>query len=63
LFTLVLGWGIGGSLSDSRLINAGVYSLQGSQLGTSTTFILRSLLWGGGVWPEWRWIQPVNPDR
>jgi hypothetical protein len=28
LFTWVLGWGIGGSLIDAGLINAGVYSLE-----------------------------------
>jgi len=51
LFTWVLGWGIGGSLIDAGLINAGVYSLDGVQLGTLATFILWSLLWGaGGVW-------------
>jgi hypothetical protein len=50
LFTWVLGWGIGGSLIDAGLINAGVYSLEGGQLGTAITFILWSLVWcGGGV--------------
>ena len=48
LFTWVLGWGIGGSLIDAGLINAGVYSLEGGQLGTAATFILWSLPWGGG---------------
>ena len=35
LFTWALGWGIGGSLIDAGLINAGVYSLEGGQLGTA----------------------------
>ena len=47
VFSWVLGWGIGGSLIDAGLINAGVYSLEGGQLGTAATFILWSLLWGG----------------
>jgi hypothetical protein len=60
----VLGWGIGGSLIDAGLINAGVYSLEGPQLGTLATFILWSLLWGGvGFWLYRRWTQPVTPDR
>jgi hypothetical protein len=64
LFTWVLGWGIGGSLIDAGLINAGVYSLDGAQLGTLTTFILWSLLWGGGgVWLYRRWTRPLTPDR
>jgi hypothetical protein len=64
LFTWVLGWGIGGSLIDAGLINAGVYSLDGVQLGTLATFILWSLLWGaGGVWLYRRWTHPITPDR
>ena len=64
LFTWVLGWGIGGSLIDAGLINAGVYSLEGGQLGTAATFILWSLLWGGGgVWLYRRWTGPVTPER
>ena len=56
LFTWVLGWGIGGSLIDAGLINAGVYSLETGQLGTALTFSLWSLLWcGGGVWLYRRW--------
>jgi len=56
LFTWVLGWGIGGSLIDAGLIQAGVYGLEGGQLGTATTFALWSLLWGGGgVWLYRRW--------
>jgi hypothetical protein len=39
LVTWVLGWGIGGSLIDAALINAGVYPLEGGQLGTAATFI------------------------
>ena len=48
LFSWVLGWGIGGSLIDAGLIQAGVYSLETGQLGTLTTFVLWTLLWGGG---------------
>ncbi|MFM7652045.1 MAG: hypothetical protein ACKO5M_03825, partial [Vulcanococcus sp.] len=60
LFTWVLGWGVGGSLIDAGLINAGVYSLEGGQLGTAATFILWSMLWGaGGVWLYRRWIRPA----
>jgi hypothetical protein len=51
LFSWVLGWGIGGSLIDAGLIQAGVYSLETGQLGTLTTFVLWTLLWGaGGAW-------------
>jgi len=58
LFTWVLGWGIGGSLIDAGLINAGVYSLEEGQLGTAVTFILWSLLWGGGgVWLYRHWTR------
>ena len=58
LFTWVLGWGIGGSLIDAGLINAGVYSLEGAQLGTAITFVLWSLAWGaGGVKLYRRWTQ------
>jgi hypothetical protein len=64
LFTWVLGWGIGGSLIDAGLINAGVYSLDGAQLGTLTTFILWSLLWGGGgAWLYRRWTRPLTSER
>ncbi|MEN9540742.1 MAG: hypothetical protein RLZZ459_833 [Cyanobacteriota bacterium] len=63
LFTWVLGWGIGGSLIDAGLINAGVYSLEGGQLGTAITFILWSLLWGsGGVWLYRYWTRPADPE-
>ena len=51
LFSWVLGWGIGGSLIDAGLIQAGVYSLETGQLGTLTTFVLWTLLWGAaGAW-------------
>jgi hypothetical protein len=63
LFTWVLGWGIGGSLIDAGLINAGVYTLETGQLGTATTFVLWTLLWGwAGVWLYRTWTQ-VKPDR
>lgn len=48
LLSWVLGWGIGGSLIDAGLIQVGVYSLETGQLGTLTTFVLWTLLWGGG---------------
>ena len=58
LFTWVLGWGIGGSLIDAGLINAGVYSLETGQIGTGITFALWTLLWGGaGVWLYRYWTQ------
>ena len=58
LLSWVLGWGIGGSLIDAGLINAGVYSLEGGQLGTTATFLLWSLLWGGGgLWLYRRWTR------
>ncbi|MFM9104323.1 MAG: hypothetical protein ACKOPS_24615 [Cyanobium sp.] len=64
LVTWVVGGGIGGSLIDAGLINAGVYSLEGGQLGTAATFVLWSLLWGGGgFWLYRRWTRPVTPDR
>jgi len=68
MITWVLGWGIGGSLIDAGLINAGVYSLEGGQLGTAATFTLWSLLWGGGgIWLYRRWRGPsprtVDPLR
>ncbi|MFM7465335.1 MAG: hypothetical protein ACKO28_07695 [Cyanobium sp.] len=62
LLSWVLGWGIGGSLIDAGLINAGVYSLEGGQLGTMTTFLLWSLLWsGGGLWLYRRWTHKPQP--
>lgn len=48
LLSWVLGWGIGGSLIDAGLIQAGVYTLETGQLGTLATFVLWTLLWGGG---------------
>ncbi len=63
LLTWVLGWGIGGSLIDAGLIHAGVYSLEGGQLGTLATFVLWSLLWGGGgVWLYQRWTRSDRPS-
>jgi hypothetical protein len=50
----VLGWGVGGSLIDAGLIGAGVYDLEGGQVGTLITFLLWSLLWGGGGLRLWR---------
>ena len=62
LFTWVLGWGIGGSLIDAGLIQAGVYSLEKGQLGTAATFTLWTLLWGaGGIGIYRRWTQPKPP--
>ena len=62
LFTWVLGWGMGGSLIDAGLINAGVYSLEGGQLGTVATFTLWTLFWGGGgVWLYQHWTRPQKP--
>jgi hypothetical protein len=46
LLTWVLGWGIGGSLIDAGLIQAGVYSIEGNQLGTLATFAVWSVVWG-----------------
>jgi len=58
LFTWVLGWGIGGSLIDAGLINAGVYSLESGQIGTGITFALWTLLWGAaGVWLYRYWTK------
>lgn len=63
LFTWVLGWGIGGSLIDAGLIQAGVYALDGGQLGTAITFGLWTVVWGaGGVALYRRWTQP-NPSE
>ncbi|MDM7951932.1 MAG: hypothetical protein QUV07_01770 [Cyanobium sp. CZS 25K] len=50
----VLGWGIGGSLIDAGLIRAEVYSLEGGQLGTLTTFLLWSVLWSALGLRLWR---------
>ncbi len=54
----VLGWGIGGSLIDAGLINAGVYSLEGGQGGTLTTFLIWSVLWTGLGVRLWRRQEP-----
>jgi hypothetical protein len=63
LFTWVLGWGIGGSLIDAGFIQAGLYSLEGGQLGTLITFIVWTLLWGGGGVALYRsWTRPHNPE-
>jgi len=62
LFTWVLGWGIGGSLIDAGLIQAGVYTLEGGQLGTATTFVLWSLVWGAAGFRLYqRWTGPQPP--
>ena len=51
LATWVISWGIGGSLIDAGLINAGVYSMDGGQMGTAATFIVWTSVWGyAGVW-------------
>ena len=64
LLTWVLGWGIGGSLIDAGLINAGVYALEDGQLGTALTFVLWTLLWGGGgVWLFQCWTGGDQPKR
>lgn len=57
VITWVLGWGVGGSLIDAGLIQAGIYSIDGGQLGTFVTFIIWTGLWaGGGVLLYKRWI-------
>ena len=43
----VLGWGIGGSLIDAGLINAGIYAIDTNQLGTLVTFTVWTVLWAG----------------
>jgi hypothetical protein len=60
LFSWVLGWGIGGSLIDAGLIQAGVYSLETGQLGTLSTFVLWTLAWGGGGF--WLYQRFTSPD-
>lgn len=62
LFTWVLGWGIGGSLIDAGLIQAGVYSLETGQLGTATTFVLWSLFWGGAGFSLYRRFTQSSAD-
>jgi len=59
----VLAWGIGGSLIDAGLIQAGVYSLESGQLGTLATFAGWTLAWGGfGVWLYNRLTGPAPPQ-
>jgi hypothetical protein len=59
LLTWVLGWGIGGSLIDAGLIQAGVYSLETGQLGTLSTFVVWTGVWGGfGFWLFRRFTDP-----
>ena len=58
----VLAWGIGGSLIDAGLIQAGIYSLETGQLGTLATFSLWTILWSGfGVWLYGRATRPAPP--
>ncbi|MEB3271258.1 MAG: hypothetical protein VKJ44_06385 [Synechococcus sp.] len=62
LFTWVLGWGIGGSLLDAGLIHAGLRSLEGTRLVSLCTFLVWTLLWGGGgLWLYQRWTRPTPP--
>jgi hypothetical protein len=59
LLTWVLGWGIGGSLIDAGLIQAGVYSLETGQLGTLSTFVVWTGVWGSfGFWLFRRFTAP-----
>ena len=49
---------------DAGLINAGVYFLEGAQLGTAVTFTVWTLLWGGGgVRLYQRWARPQKPGH
>ncbi len=58
----VLAWGIGGSLIDAGLIQAGVYSLETGQMGTLATFSGWTILWSGiGVWLYGRSTRPGPP--
>jgi hypothetical protein len=62
LLTWVLGWGIGGSLIDAGLIQAGVYSLETGQLGTLSTFVVWTGVWGGfGFWLFRRFTDDPKP--
>ena len=62
LFSWVLGWGIGGSLIDAGLIQAGVYSLETGQLGTVITFLAWTVAWGAaGVALYRRFTAPAAP--
>ena len=63
LITWVLGWGILGSLIDAGFIQAGLYTLEGGQLGTATTFVIWTLLWGaGGLRLFQFWIKADKPS-
>ena len=62
LLTWVLGWAIGGSLLDAGLANSGLASAEGSGGISALSFLLWSLLWGGGgLWLYQRWTQPPRP--
>ena len=64
LLLWILGWGVGGSLIDAGLINSGVYSLESGQLGTTTTFVLWSLVWAGSGWALYkRFTRPQPPKN
>ena len=63
LITWVLGWGILGSLIDAGLIRAGLYTLDGGQLGTAITFVIWTILWGaGGLRLFQLWIKADKPS-
>jgi hypothetical protein len=63
LLTWVLGWSIGGSLIEAGLSNAGLIPLGGGQLGSAASFLIWSLLWGGGgVWLYQHWTRPQRPS-
>lgn len=62
LLTWVLGWSIGGSLIEAGLGNAGVIPPESGQLGGAISFVVWSLLWGGGgFWLYQRWTRPQPP--
>jgi hypothetical protein len=63
LITWVLGWGILGSLIDAGFIWAGLYTLEGGQLGTAITFVIWTILWGaGGLRLFQFWIKADKPS-
>ena len=63
LITWVLGWGILGSLIDASFIRAGLYTLESGQLGTATTFVIWTLLWGAGGLRLFKlWIKADKPS-
>ena len=63
LITWVLGWGILGSLIDAGFIRAGLYTLEGGQLGTATSFVIWTLLWGaGGLRLFQLWVKADKPN-